>query len=156
MNKYFILIGIGVVIIGAGLFYLYPPLPKRASPFPQNSAPVMTNTMMGKTREITITAKENEWRFDPEVIEVNRGDKVIATVVNKDAYDHGFTIDAFGVSERVPAKSSITVAFTAEQEGEFPFYCSVPCGGGEVGGEKRGHFTMMGKLMVRNLVSETK
>ncbi len=144
MNKYFILIGIGVLIVLGGIAY-------RAFLLPEKSVPVTT----GKVRELTVTARKDRWSFDPEIIEVERGDKIVATVINEDDYDHGISIDAFGVSQRMPAKSTIKVEFVVTQEGDFPFYCSVPCGEGEVDGQKRGHFDMVGKIHVRSIVSGT-
>ena len=145
MNKYFIIAIVAVVIIVGGIVY-------KQFLLPESSIPVVT----GEVKYITIVAKKNEWRFLPETIEINRGDKVIATVVNEDDYDHGFAIDAFGVSQRMPANSTITVEFTATQAGDFPFYCSVPCGEGEVDGVKRTHFDMIGKIQVKSLISETR
>ena len=143
MNKYIILIIIGAFIVGGGLAY-------RVFLPPKEAKPVVT----GAVREITIIAKKNEWRFQPEEVEINRGDKVIATVINEDDYDHGIAIDAFGVSQRIPAKSAVKIEFTATQEGDFPFYCSVPRGEGEIEGHKRGHFDMAGKIHVRSNLSE--
>ncbi|TSC77568.1 MAG: Uncharacterized protein G01um101433_533 [Parcubacteria group bacterium Gr01-1014_33] len=145
MNKYLILIVIGVFVIAGGVAY-------RVFLRPESSAPVTT----GKVREIIIIAKKNEWRFQPEIIEAERGDKIIATIINEDDYDHGIAIDAFGVSQRMPAESTIKVEFTVTQEGDFPFYCSVPCGEGVVDGKKRTHFDMVGKLYVKSMVSEMK
>ena len=31
----------------------------------------------------------------------------------------------------------------------------LPCGEGEVDGQKRGHFDMVGKIQVRSIISET-
>ncbi|MBI3495387.1 cupredoxin domain-containing protein [Candidatus Berkelbacteria bacterium] len=142
MNKYAITAIVLAVIIAAGIGY-------RAFLLPKSSAPVVT----GALREITITAKKDTWSFVPELIDVNRGDKIVLTVVNEDNYDHGIAIDAFGVSQRMPANSTIRVEFVATQEGDFPFYCSVPCGEGVVEGKKRGHFDMVGKLHVRSIAS---
>lgn len=145
MNKYFILIGVGILIVAGGIIY-------RVFLLPQSSVPVTT----GKVREIAITARKDHWMFEPEIIEAVRGDKIIATIINEDNYDHGIAIDAFGVSQRMPAKGTIKVEFTVTQEGDFPFYCSVPCGEGVVDGKKRGHFDMVGKLHVRSIISETR
>jgi heme/copper-type cytochrome/quinol oxidase subunit 2 len=145
LNKYLLLIGAGVLIIIGGVIY-------RAYFLPESSAPVTT----GKVREITIIAKKNEWRFVPEDIEAARGDKIVATVVNEDDYDHGFAIEAFGISQRMPAKSTIKVEFVVTQEGDFPFFCSVPCGEGDVDGKHRTHFDMIGKLHVKSIISNTK
>ena len=145
MNKYFIILGIVVLVLIGGIVY-------RVFLLSEEAKPVTT----GVVREITVTAKENQWRFEPELIDVDRGDKIIMTIVNEDNYDHGIGIDAFGVSQRMPANSTIKVEFVVTQAGDFPFYCSVPCGEGEVDGVKRTHFDMIGKLHVRSLISETK
>ena len=144
MNKYAILIIIGVLILGFGVFY-------RTFLLSDEAKPVTT----GKIREVTIIAKKDEWRFVPEVIEAERGDKIVITAVNDDDYDHGIAIDAFGQSQRMPARSTIKMEFVVTQEGEFPFYCSVPCGEGEVDGKHRTHFDMIGKIEVRSMVSPT-
>ena len=140
MNKYFILIIVGVILIGAGIGY-------RMFLLPQRSVPVTT----GKVREMTIIAKKNEWRFTPEIVEIQRGDTVKLTIVNEDDYDHGIAIDAYGISQRMPAKQTIKTEFVATQNGDFPFYCSVPCGEGIVNGTKRTHFDMVGTLKVREV-----
>ena len=142
MNKYFILIGIVVLVIIGGVVY-------KIFLRPQSSEPVIT----GVEKNITIIAEQDKWRFSPEDIEINRGDKVMMAVINEDDYDHGIAIDAYGISQRMPAKSTIKVEFTATQEGDFPFYCSVPCGEGIVDGKKRTHFDMIGNLHVRGISS---
>lgn len=134
-----------ILLIIVGVLY-------RVFLLPASSVPVTS----GKIKNFTIIAKQNEWRFIPEEIEVERGDKVILEVINEDEYDHGLAIDAFGVTQRMPAKSTIRVEFVATQEGDFPFYCSVPCGEGEVKGVKRTHFDMIGKFKVRNAVEKIK
>jgi heme/copper-type cytochrome/quinol oxidase subunit 2 len=143
MNKYLILIILGVLIIGGGIVY-------RVFILPTGSAPVTT----GVVKELTVIARKDAWLFEPEEIEVNRGDKIIMHVVNEDDYDHGIAIDAFGISQRMPANEIIKIEFVATQAGEFPFYCSVPCGEGEYQGKKRGHFDMVGKVKVKDLVRE--
>ena len=79
----------------------------------------------------------------------------LITVINEDEYDHGFAIDAFGISQRMPALSTIKINFVVTKAGDFPYYCSVSCGSGIVDGEKRGHFDQIGKLHVRSVISET-
>lgn len=140
MNKYLVLIIVFVLLMGAGIGY-------RVFLLPKSSVPVTTGTV----REITITSQKDKWNFVPEVIEADRGDKIILTVVNEDNYDHGIAIDAFGVSQRMPANSTIKIEFVVTQEGSFPFYCSVPCGDGVVDSKPRGHFDMVGRVHVRNI-----
>ena len=143
MNKYVWLVIIGVLIIGGGIVY-------RLAFLGSEDKPVST----GVVKEITVVAKKDEWRFLPEEIEINRGDKVIMTVNNEDSYDHGIAIDALGVSQRMPASSTIRVEFVATQAGDFPFYCSVPCGEGLVNGVKRTHFDMIGRIKVKDIIKE--
>jgi heme/copper-type cytochrome/quinol oxidase subunit 2 len=149
MNKYLIIGIVTVVVIGGGIFY-------RTTLLSEERAPVVT----GVVREVTVIANKNEWRFVPEEVEINRGDHVVMTVINEDDYDHGLAIDAYGVSQRMPANSTIKVEFDATQPGDFPFYCSVPCGEGDavIDGKTvhRTHFDMIGKLHVRSLISETR
>lgn len=118
----------------------------RAVLLPQSSVPVET----GVIKNFTVIAVKDEWKFVPENIEVERGDRVKLEVINEDEYDHGIAIDAFGVSQRMPAKSTINVEFVVTQEGDFPFYCSVPCGEGDVGHDHRTHFDMIGVIKVRS------
>src|SRR3989344_2391826 len=107
MNKYLILIIVGVLVVVGGIVY-------RLFFLPESSVPVTT----GKVREITIVAKKNEWRFVPEEVEVERGDRVVMTAINEDDYDHGIAIDAFGVSQRMPPNSTIKIEFVATQVGD--------------------------------------
>ena len=144
MNKYFVIVAIIILLMIGGIAY-------RSFLLPEEFVPVTS----GKVRAVTIIARKDRWMFDPEIIEAQRGDKIVATIINEDEYDHGIGLDAFGISQRMPAKSTIKFEFVATQEGDFPFYCSVPCGEGEVEGKKRGHFDMVGKLHVRSIISET-
>src|SRR3989344_3415121 len=145
MNKYFIIIIILVLLVGGGIAY---------KKFGIKESDRSQNT--GAIKEVTITAKKNAWTWEPEEFEAIQGDKIILTVINEDDYDHGIAIEAFGVSQRIPANGKITAEFVVTQAGEFPFYCSVPCGEGVVNGEKRGHFDQVGKIHVKSLITETR
>jgi plastocyanin len=139
-NKYFAVIAAGLLIVGGGVIY-------RSYFIAEADKPVVT----GIVREMKIVADKDEWRFTPEELIVDRGDKVVLTVVNEDEYDHGIAIDAFGISQRMPALETIKVEFVATQAGEFPYYCSVPCGEGDLpDGTHRTHFDMVGRIKVRD------
>ena len=156
MNKFAIL-GIGLVVIVAGGI-LYKEF------VGSGEAPIET----GVVKEFTIVSKKLEWRFEPESIAVDQGDRIIATVINEDNFDHGFAIDAFGISQRLPANGTIVVEFVASKSGEFPFYCSVSCSSsdnpsfglkdgkvetGPYAGTFQGHFENLGKFVVKALVA---
>lgn len=152
MNKFAQLGVVLLIIIAGGVLY------KQFI----GSAEAPTNT--GVVKEFTIISKRLEWRFEPESINVEQGDRIIATVINEDDFDHGFAIDAFGISQRLPANETIIIEFVATKSGEFPFYCSVSCSSsqnpsfglenGEVQtgpykGTEKGHFDQLGKFVVK-------
>jgi len=144
MNKYFIIIIIVALIVGGGIVY-------RLFLLPESAKPIET----GVVKEITVTTGVDKWTFFPEEIELVQGDRLIMTLINEDDYDHGVGIDAFGQSQRMPAKKTIKLNFVVSKAGDFPFYCSVPCGEGHVNGEKRTHFDMIGTIHVKELITET-
>jgi heme/copper-type cytochrome/quinol oxidase subunit 2 len=135
MNKYFIILIVLAVIFGGGITYRVFFAAERAA-------------VTGEVREFTVTAQKNKWNWSPETFNVNQGDLIKITVVNEDDYDHGFAIDQFGVSQRLPARGTIKVEFIANTPGEWPYYCSVACGDGMVDGKSRGHFDQIGKVGV--------
>jgi nitrosocyanin len=154
MNQY-ILIGIVLIaIIGGGIVY------SRMTDT-DNCTPTM-----GKDVVMSVVSKKLEWRFEPETITVDKCDRVKVTVSNEDDFDHGVAIDAFGISQRLPALGQITIDFVALKAGEFPFYCSVSCStsdnssfalpDGKVAtgpyvGTVRGHFEHIGKFIIRTV-----
>ncbi len=119
----------------------------------------------GVVKEFTVVSKKLEWTFEPESITVEQGDRIKLTVINEDDFDHGVAIDAFGISQRLPANGTINVEFVASKSGEFPFYCSVSCSDSENTGDLkdgkvqtgkhagifRGHFEHIGKFIVTAL-----
>jgi cytochrome c oxidase subunit II len=137
MNKYFIIGIVVIVFLVAGVLF---------KNLKSESGNVVQKT--GKEVNLTVRAVKNEWRWDVENIQVNAGDTVKITLINEDDYDHGIGIDGYGVNERMPASETITVDFVATRKGKFTFYCSVPCGKGDVGGEDRDHFDMIGNMEV--------
>lgn len=148
MNKYIIILGLGILIVVGGIAV------KQLG----GSGAKCSET--GETKNVTITAVRNEWRFVPEDIDVNCGDKVVLKMINEDEYDHGLGIDLYGISQRMPANETVTTEFIATKAGEFPLYCSVPCGEGFVNENgmqvKRTHFDMIGRLNIKSIISETR
>jgi len=87
-------------------------------------------------KEITMSAKA--WAFEPSTIELNKGDKVKLTVTATDV-KHGISI--WGINKRLEPNKPEVIEFTADEAGEFPFFCTVYCGDG--------HSSMKGKVVVR-------
>jgi len=155
MNKY-IIIGIVLVAIIAG-----------GAIFSATNDSFKCGPGMGDDVEMTVVSKKLEWAFEPEEITINQCDRVTVKVINEDNFDHGFAIDAFGISQRLPASESIVVEFVATKSGTFPFYCSVSCSISDAGtfdlpdgqvqvgpyaGTVRGHFEHIGQYIVNVFV----
>ncbi len=115
-----------ILIIGFVLF-------RQPSNKMQNENVVLT----GETKEFEIIVKN--WEFVPNVIEVNKGDKVELHLEVIEGY-HGFALPEFGINEKLDEGTDVHVKFTADKKGIFNFYCSVPCG--------QGHGGMNGRLIV--------
>lgn len=76
-------------------------------------------------RVIEITARQ--FAFEPGVIEVNRGDRVVLKVRAVDV-THGFYLDGYGIREEILPGQVKEIAFTADRPGRFMFRCAVTCG----------------------------
>ena len=67
-------------------------------------------------------------RYMPQVIEVDRGDRVKLNLQSTDV-DHGFHLDGYDVDVKVPGLLAIkTVEFVADKPGAYRFRCSSTCG----------------------------
>ncbi|WP_338379159.1 cupredoxin domain-containing protein, partial [Enterococcus faecium] len=66
----------------------------------------------------------------PDVIEVNKGDKVFIHLTNID-FDqditHGFAINGYDLNMEVQPVQTNTIEFTEEKAGTFPLYCTNFC-----------------------------
>lgn len=89
-----------------------------------SSGSAMTGTSMDDAvKEFTVTG--SSFKFEPNKIEVNKGDKVKITFKNAGGF-HDFMIDEFKVAaKQIGSGASETVEFTADKAGTFEFYCSV-------------------------------
>lgn len=132
MNKYLNLVVFSVFLLLSGYVYQQFYRPANIGGFKST----------GEVVEIHMRVIQNKWKWDPDTIRVNPGDKVILHILNEDTYDHGFAIDVLGVNRRLFPKSTTVIEFTPSLPGKFNFYCSVPCG--------QGHYEQIGKLIVGN------
>jgi cytochrome c oxidase subunit 2 len=96
------------------------------------------SVVSGEIKEFSITAKQ--WEFNPNVITVNKGDKVKLTITSVDV-SHGLAISDFNINERLEPGQITNVEFVADKSGKFTFFCSVLCGSG--------HSRMRGQLIVK-------
>lgn len=82
-----------------------------------------TSTMDGDVQVISVEG--GSFYYKPEVIKVKKGQKVRVELKSVDMM-HDFVIDELDVrTEIIPSGETTTVEFTADQVGEFEFYCSV-------------------------------
>ena len=101
------------------------------------SAYLAERPLVGDDSEIRVTARKYE--FSPNEIKVKRGDHIRLVITALDR-DHGFKLEAFHVDQKLSKGEPVTVEFTADQIGTFPFECSHFCG--------LGHQKMKGQLTV--------
>ena len=94
---------------------------------------------------VTIYSTLVRSHINPERITVNKGDKVTLHMTNLErAQDetHGFTIDNYNLHASLEPGETVTLEFTADREGVFPYYCTEFC--------SALHLEMMGYLMVKD------
>ena len=93
--------------------------------------------LVGDDSEIRVTARKYE--FSPNEIKVKRGDHIRLVITALDR-THGFKLEAFHVDQKLSKGEPVTVEFTADQTGTFPFECSHFCGLGHQ--KMKGHLTV--------------
>jgi cytochrome c oxidase subunit 2 len=92
----------------------------------------------GEPRVIEVVAKRFTW--EPAEIQVAVGERVRLVLRTADGL-HGIELKKFKISKEIPrGNRPVTVDFTADEAGRFPFLCSEYCGDG--------HDDMKGVLVV--------
>ena len=89
----------------------------------------------------TIEVSAGEFRFQPDVIEVTEGERVVIKARVTDGRKHGFAIKELGVKAALPKTGeAVPIEFVAGAPGTYTIACSVYCGSG--------HSRMKGRLVV--------
>jgi len=90
-------------------------------------------------RTIEVTA--GDFKFEPAVIDVVEGERVVLKARVTDGKKHGLAVKELGVKTALPKTGEVVpIEFTAGQPGTYVIACSVYCGGG--------HSRMKGRLVV--------
>lgn len=77
------------------------------------------------TSYFEMTGGKPSAHFSLKDINVNQGDKVRIKVTNTKGV-HNFVIDELGIKQETPLDKEVTIEFTAEKNGDFVYYCSMP------------------------------
>lgn len=89
----------------------------------------------------TVEVVAANFRFEPAVIEVTEGERVVLKARATDGRKHGIAIKEFGAKAELPKTGEVvTVDFVASRPGTYAITCSVYCGSG--------HSRMKGRLVV--------
>jgi cytochrome c oxidase subunit 2 len=112
-------------------------IPVAAAALLAGSAYLAERPLVGDDSEIRVTARKYE--FSPNEITVKRGDHIRLIITAIDG-SHGFKLGAFHVDQKLSKGEPVTVEFTADQIGTFPFECSHFCGLGHQ--KMKGHLTV--------------
>ena len=97
-------------------------------------------TLAAQQAPRVIEVKAKKYDFDPAIIEVQQGERVVLRVTSTDRL-HGIGIKKFGVDREVPKGKTVDVEFVASEAGTFPVICTEDCG--------KGHDDMTGTLVVK-------
>ena len=89
----------------------------------------------------TIEVAAGEFKFEPAVIEVVEGERIVLKAHTTDGKKHGLGIKEMGVKTTLPKTGEVvSIEFTAGAPGTYTIACSVYCGSG--------HSRMKGQLVV--------
>ena len=105
MNKILVIIGIIAILLVSSIFAV--------KSFTENSI------KRDEVKEFTV--KAFRFGYSPDLIEVNKGDKVKIIINNTDTL-HGMRIPELNL------KGNDVLEFTADKQGEFVWYCTNMCG----------------------------
>lgn len=89
--------------------------------------------------ERTFHIQASQYAYNPAVLSVNRGDRVIIEFLATDVV-HGLAIDGYNLETTSDPGQTTRLSFTADKQGTFRFRCSVTCG--------NMHPFMIGKIRV--------
>jgi cytochrome c oxidase subunit II len=105
---------------------------------PAAPRPVVAAAQVAEPRVIEVVAKRFTW--EPAEIQVTVGERVRLVLRTADGL-HGIELKKFKITKEIPrGNKAVTVDFTADEAGRFPFLCSEYCGDG--------HDDMKGMLVV--------
>ena len=89
----------------------------------------------------TIEVAAGDSKFEPAVIDVGEGERVVLKARTTDGKKHGLAIKGMGVKAALPKTGAVvSIEFTAGKPGTYTIACSVYCGSG--------HKRMKGELVV--------
>jgi polyferredoxin/plastocyanin len=94
----------------------------------------------GQTTEHVLSVAAHSFAFDPAVIEVNQGDRVILELESLDV-THGIYIDDYALEATSEPGHKARLEFVADRVGKFKYRCSIACGAM--------HPFMIGELIVK-------
>ena len=81
----------------------------------------------------TFDVLASKYKFDPAIIEVTEGDRVVLRVKSTDTI-HGLAVKEFKAKVKIPRTGEeVTLEFVADRPGTFKITCSEYCGGGHSG-----------------------
>jgi len=131
MNTKSITFIVGAIILVFGAFMLMGKLNMTAT----ENEPTMEETVEMDTSEdsisedeevLEVTVEGKNFVYTPSVLTAKKGQKVRVTFKNVGGF-HDFVIDELDVATaRINTGEEAVVEFTADEIGDFAFYCSVP------------------------------
>src|SRR5436309_2427621 len=81
------------------------------------------NTPSPQPQTIDVDMTIKDFSFNPTLIQATLGDEFRIALHNDGESEHTFTVNEFGVDQRLASGQDEDVRFTPNQPGEFTFYC---------------------------------
>ncbi len=89
--------------------------------------PQLTLAQPEEPQERVITIEASKFSYKPEIIEVNKGDRVTIRLISTDVH-HGLYIDGYELETNTKPGEEGRITFVANKTGKFAMRCSVTCG----------------------------
>lgn len=91
------------------------------------SGPPLTLAQPEEPHERVIMIEASKFSYQPEIIEVNEGDKIRIRFISTDVH-HGLYIDGYELETNTKPGEEGSITFIANKTGKFAMRCSVTCG----------------------------
>lgn len=98
----------------------------------QSTTPPLQQPAATATDARVIRVTSENWKFNPNVITVKKGEKVQLQVTGVSG-THGFAVPDLGINVPVPPGRTVTIDLPTDKEGTFALFCSIFCGSGHSG-----------------------
>lgn len=112
---------LGIFVAGIGYIYFV-----GASNKQEPSATLQAEKTQTQVQTKEVIVEGTEYAFNPDMLTLNKGEKIKLIFVNKGKQPHNLIIDELGLATNtITQTQETTLEFTANKAGSFKMYCGV-------------------------------